>query len=114
MSAKKYPFEKPIDIHNIMKRIETAYENKQGIYSIVPEVPPDQIQLEVQVARQKFNLIAAQEKKRVEQVVEQENVRVMKLLKEKQADVACPFCLEDLLAIYSPEPVLNPLAKLHF
>ena len=87
----------------LQEKIQNAYEGKKGIYSIEPEGPPDQIKQEVTDAKLYFDNIIEEEKERLRLIADQENKRVMQLLKQNQEDSQCPLCLEDLPAIFPCE-----------
>ena len=82
--------------------LDYAVKKKVGIYSAEPEVPLDEAQLEIERAKEEFGRVVAEEEKRVQDVVDKENERVMGLLREKERISTCPFCLEDMLEIYHP------------
>ena len=50
-------------------------------------------------AMKEFKGIVEEEERRIEAIADKENKCIMKVLREKQEEVACPLCLEDLPAI---------------
>ena len=53
-------------------------------------------------AMKEFKRTVEEEERRIKAIADKENKRLMKVLKEKQEDSACPLCLEDLPAIIPP------------
>ena len=96
------PFDYLRSKEEVHQFIQYAYENKKGIYSVEPEGPPDQIEAEVNAGKESFGEIVFEEQERIQRIAQEENVRVMQLQKENDTDVTCPFCLEEIPAIYPP------------
>ena len=94
-----HPYRHLLNNENLQLYIQNGYNEGKGIYSDEPEGPPLQIKQEVKVAKEKFGRIVIEEKERSKRFAEKENRRVMELRREKEEDVACPLCLEDLPAI---------------
>ena len=83
--------------------IQYAYDNKKGIYSIVPEKTLEQTQREAQGMKEEFDRVISIEKERMKIIAQEENARVMEILREKQADLTCPLCIEEMPAVFSPD-----------
>ena len=105
---EKWLVEKPDNTHrlsreNMLEYIEDARKNEVGIYNPIQEVPLDEVKLEVKDAKEEFGQYVDEERQRIKLLADEENERIMKKLREKEADVACPFCLEDIPAIFPIE-----------
>ena len=100
---EEHPYQHLVSKEKLNAYIEKGYKQKKGIYSVEPEGPPDEIKQEVEDAKSSFGHVVAKEKERVKLIAEEENRRVMKLLRDSEEDVVCPICLEDIPAIFRPE-----------
>ena len=93
---------KPIMDHRTNSPSED--ENRSFFQNVSNASREDRVKIEATFAMEEFEQIVEEEEDRIRIIGEEENERVMKVLREKEEDVCCPLCLEDL-------PALSPKGK---
>jgi TPR repeat protein len=93
----------------IAEFLNSAQEEKKGIYSDEPKVTSQKLAQEVKAAEADFSQVIGKELKRIKVFADQENDRILELRRQNEEDVTCPICLDAIPAIFMEDEVREVL-----